>query len=75
MPTVRKRKYAKYPSIDFITRTEAAKLLGVHPATVTRLERRGLFPTSIRLGRGVLRYERRAVERFLATGCKAENRP
>ena len=67
MPAIiKKRKYSKYMSPTLITREEAAQMLGVHPITISRLEKRGLFPVSLRLGRGVLRYNRRAVEDFLA---------
>ena len=62
----KKRRYAHYPSLQFLTRAEAAALVGVHPATIGRLEKRGLFPPAHKLGRGVLRYERSAVDRYLA---------
>jgi excisionase family DNA binding protein len=66
-----KRKYRHYSSVQYLTRAEAAKLLGVHPMTITRLEKRGLFPPSHKLGRGILRYDRSAVERYLAAAVKA----
>jgi DNA-binding transcriptional MerR regulator len=66
MQNKEKRRYTKYPSAELLTRSEAAKMVGVHPATVGRLERRGLFSTAIRLGTGVLRYERTEILRYLA---------
>jgi excisionase family DNA binding protein len=65
-PKKRRNKYRKTPSLQYLTRAEAAALVGCHPMTVTRLEKRGLFPPAVRLGSGTVRYERSAIDRYLA---------
>jgi excisionase family DNA binding protein len=62
----KRNTYRKTSSLQYLTRAEAAGLVGCHPMTITRLEKRGLFPPAVRLGSGIVRYERAAVDKYLA---------
>jgi excisionase family DNA binding protein len=51
------------PAIDFLSRSEVSRLLGVSPNTVTRWAREGRLPCHVTLG-GHHRFERAVVEQL-----------
>ncbi len=59
---------------DWLTLNEAAKVLGVHPGTLRRWSDEGQLP-SIRTGGGHRRFERQALEAFLARQREQEEAP
>jgi len=58
------------PSLALITADEVARQLSCSPRHVRRLSDRGAMPTPVRLG-GLVRWERNAIERWIAAGCPA----
>ena len=50
-------------SVEFLTRSEVSRILGVSPNTVTRWAREGRLPCQVTLG-GHHRFERDLVERL-----------
>jgi len=56
------------PSLALVTADDLAKQLSCSPRHVRRLSDRGAMPTPIRLG-GLVRWERSAIERWIASGC------
>ena len=53
----------------FVTKPEAAALLGVSVRTLERLVATGRFPPPIRLGRQ-RRWVRKALLRWIESGCR-----
>jgi excisionase family DNA binding protein len=51
------------PAIEFLSRSQVSKLLGVSPNTVTRWAREGRLPCHVTLG-GHHRFERAVVEQI-----------
>lgn len=48
-----------------LKKSEVAKLIGVHECTIYRMERRGEFPRSIKLGPKLIRYRTTQVLEWL----------
>jgi excisionase family DNA binding protein len=57
------RSQLETPTVDFLTRSEVSKMLGVSPNTVTRWAREGRLPCHVTLG-GHHRFERAVVEQI-----------
>ncbi|MBN2023913.1 MAG: helix-turn-helix domain-containing protein [Pirellulales bacterium] len=57
-----------------LTLREAAALCGVSTRTLWAWARDGLSPPPLKIGRGVVRYSRRAFEEWVAAGCPQCNR-
>lgn len=54
---------------DWITREQAAAILGVSAKTMERRDRLGLGPVPVRLGRRCVRYSRQEAESLAATAA------
>jgi hypothetical protein len=50
---------------EYLTRSDLAALLEVHFETIKRWEREGKLPRPSRFGPKILRYDKRAIEKFL----------
>ena len=61
------------PTIETLTPNEIAKILKLHPFTVTRLAREGTIP-AFKVG-GVWRIDRAKFERWIATQGPKKQRP
>jgi len=58
------------PAPTLLSADDLAKQLSCSPRHVRRLSDRGAMPTPVRLG-GLVRWERSAIERWIAAGCPA----
>lgn len=58
------------PSIARVTAVDLGKQLSCSSRHVRRLSDRGAMPTPVRLG-GLVRWERNAIERWIAADCPA----
>jgi excisionase family DNA binding protein len=59
---------------DFLTKADAAKLLGITPAAVALLERKGHL-SAVRTAGGGRLFQRAAVERLAAERAEQRRRP
>ena len=55
---------------EYLTRSDLAALLEVHFETIKRWEREGKLPRPSRFGPKILRYDKRAIEKFLQDAAK-----
>jgi len=61
---------ATQPEAALLTVDDVAGQLVCSPRHVRRMSDRGAMPTAVRLG-GLVRWERIAIERWIAKGCPA----
>jgi predicted DNA-binding transcriptional regulator AlpA len=54
---------------ELLTLPQVAKLCGVSPRTVWGWAVAGISPPALKIGKGTVRYSRRAYERWVAAGC------
>jgi len=72
------RKGCKMPSSttipeaapELLTLPQVAKLCGVSARTVWGWAESGVAPAKLKIGKGTVRYGRRAYEQWVASGCK-----
>ena len=58
---------------ELLTLPEVAKLCGVSQRTAWGWAASGISPPPLRIGKGVVRYSRRAYEQWVAAGCPRIN--
>lgn len=58
---------------ELLTLREVAKLCGVSQRTVWGWAAAGISPPPLKIGKGTVRYSRRAYEAWIAAGCPACN--
>ncbi len=54
---------------ELLTLPQVAKLCGVSQRTVWGWATDGTAPSALKIGKGTVRYSRRAYERWIAAGC------
>jgi len=54
---------------ELLTLPQVAKLCGVSPRTVWGWATAGISPPALKIGKGTVRYSRRAYEQWVAAGC------
>jgi predicted DNA-binding transcriptional regulator AlpA len=58
---------------ELLTLRDAAKLCGVSPRTAWGWAKSGVSPAPLKIGKGTVRYSRRAYQAWVAAGCPACN--
>jgi predicted DNA-binding transcriptional regulator AlpA len=58
---------------ELLTRTQMAELCQVSERTAWQWAKDGIAPPPLKIGKGTVRYSRRAYEQWVSAGCKPCN--